>query len=123
MARVLIVDDSTVMVNEIFSFLKEHGIEPLIATNGLEGFEVINGRDDVVLALVDINMRKMDGLSMIEKIRQEIPECKTKFIMMTTEFDRKFKDRGRTLGVVGWIIKPFNKEMALTTIKKMLGHD
>lgn len=122
MAKVLVVDDSTVMVNEIHSFLKENGIEPLIASNGLEGFERLRDTGDISLALVDINMRKLDGLSMIAKVRDEIPECKTQFIMMTTEFDRKFKERGRSLGVIGWIIKPFNKEMALATIKKILGH-
>lgn len=122
MTQVLLVDDSAVTVNEVSSFLKEHGIEALIAANGQEGFEVLAAHGDIPLAIVDVNMPVLDGLSMIEKVRAELPGCSTRFVMLTTEFDRKCKDRGKALGVRGWIIKPFKGEMAIGAIKKLINH-
>ncbi|MEJ2682325.1 MAG: response regulator [Gammaproteobacteria bacterium] len=118
----MLVDDSAVMVNEVSSFLNEHGIDTLIASNGQEGFDLVLKNIDIPLAIVDVNMPVLDGLSMIEKIRKEIPDCKTKFIMLTTEFDRKSKDKGRALGVKGWIIKPFKGDVAIGAIKKLLAN-
>lgn len=120
MTQVLVVDDSAVMVNEVSSFLKNHGIDSVTASNGQDGFDLLMETPDIPLAIVDINMPVMDGLSMIEKIRREAPECATQFIVLTTEFDREYKERGRALGVKGWIVKPFNGDMAIGAIKKLL---
>ncbi|TVZ41688.1 two-component system chemotaxis response regulator CheY [Alteromonadaceae bacterium 2753L.S.0a.02] len=120
MANVLIADDSAVMVNEVSSFLKQHSIDSVIACNGQEGFNILKENLDIPLAIVDINMPVLDGLSMIEKVRNELPDCQTKFIMLTTEFGRESKERGRSLGVKGWIIKPFQGDMVIEAIKKFL---
>jgi len=120
MAQVMLIDDSAVMVNEVSSFLKGHGIDSLIACNGLEGFLLLKEHKDIPLAIVDINMPVMDGLTMIERVRQELPDCTTQFIMLTTEFDRVSKERGKELGVRGWIIKPFRGESVIGTIKKFI---
>lgn len=120
MAQVMLVDDSAVMVNEVSSFLKGHGIDSVIASNGLEGFLLLKEFKNIPLAIVDINMPVMDGLSMIERVRQELPDCITQFLMLTTEFDRATKDRGKELGVKGWIIKPFRGESVIGTIKKFI---
>lgn len=120
MVQVMVADDSAVMVNEVSTFLKEHDIDSLVACNGQECFEILKDRQDIPLAIVDINMPVLDGLSMIEKIRNELPDCKTNFIMLTTEFDRKSKEKGRELGVKGWIIKPFKGDIVIGAIKKYL---
>ena len=122
MPFVLLVDDSAMMVNEVSSFLNTQGIECLVASNGLEGHQILKQRNDIPLAIVDVNMPVLDGLSMIDKVRQELPGCTTSFIMLTTEFDRQLKERGKTLGVKGWIIKPFRGESAIATIRKFLQH-
>ena len=120
MAQVMLIDDSAVMVNEVSSFLKGHGIDSLIACNGLEGLMLLKEHTDIPPAIVDINMPVMDGLTMIERVRQELPNCITQFIMLTTEFDRVSKERGKELGVRGWIIKPFRGESVIGTIKKFI---
>jgi two-component system chemotaxis response regulator CheY len=40
--------------------------------------------------------------------------------MLTTEFDRPSKDRGKSLGVKGWIIKPFKGDIAIGAIKRLI---
>ena len=123
MSFVLLVDDSAMIINEVSSFLHTQGIECHVARNGLEGFQILQARSDIALALVDVNMPVMDGLSMIEKVRQELPECNSRFIMLTTEFDRQLKEHGKALGVKGWIIKPFRGEHAISAIRKFLQHE
>jgi len=123
MPFVLLVDDSAMMVNEVSSFLNAQDIECLVASNGLEGYQTLKSRSDIALAIVDVNMPVMDGLSMIEKVRKELPDCAASFIMLTTEFDREHKERGKTLGVKGWIIKPFRGENAIGIIRKFLQHE
>lgn len=122
MRQILLIDDSAVMVNEVSSFLRDHQIDSIIASNGQEGFDTIRAKPDIPLAIVDVNMPVMDGLTMIEKVRKELPDCTTHFIVLTTEFDRSSKDRGRSLGVTGWIIKPFKGDAAIGPIKKILGY-
>lgn len=123
MPFVLLVDDSAMIVNEVSSFLHTQGIECLVASNGLEGFQTLQSRSDIPLAIVDVNMPVMDGLSMIEKVRRDLPDCTSSFIMLTTEFDRQLKERGKALGVKGWIIKPFRGEHAIAAIRKFLHYE
>lgn len=120
MPQVLICDDAAIIASTVSTFLQAHNIDSIITSNGQECFDVLKVRDDIPLAIVDINMPVLDGLSMIEKVRNELPDCKTHFIMLTTDFDRKSKSRGRDLGVKGWIIKPFRGEIVIETIKKYL---
>ena len=47
MAQVMLIDDSAVMVNEVSSFLKGHGIDSLIACNGLEGLMLLKEHTDI----------------------------------------------------------------------------
>ena len=121
MAQVLLVDDSAVMLNEVSTYLEAHEISTLMAVDGQEGFDLIRQHGAIPLAIVDINMPVMDGMRMIEKVRRELPQCQTRFVMLTTEFDRKCKERGKALGVRGWIIKPFRGDAAIVAIKKLLG--
>ncbi|MEO0442878.1 MAG: response regulator [Pseudomonadota bacterium] len=120
MGPVLIVDDSPSISNEVATFLQRHGIDCTKAATGLEGLQCLRENPYIKLAIVDFNMPEMDGLTMIEEIKKESPDLKTAFIMLTTEFDRAKRDKGKALGLKGWIVKPFNGERAIATIKKLI---
>jgi len=120
MAKVIVVDDSPIVINEVSSFLEKNDINVLHAADGMEGLEVLKDNQDIAIAIVDFNMPNMNGMDMIEKVRIDLPELHTAFIMLTTEFDRELKSKGKKLGVKGWIVKPFNGERAIGVIKKIL---
>ncbi|HEY6527188.1 MAG TPA: response regulator, partial [Cellvibrionaceae bacterium] len=71
------------------------------------------------LVICDVNMPKMDGLTMCEKVRSS-GNTGLPIIMLTTESDPSMKDRGKAAGVKGWIIKPFNGAAALNGIKSLI---
>jgi len=70
--------------------------------------------------LSDVNMPNMDGLTMVEKIRNELGNSTVNIIMLTTESNPSMKERGKAAGVKGWIVKPFRGESVLTAIKKLI---
>jgi two-component system chemotaxis response regulator CheY len=121
-SKILVVDDSAAVRNDVSEFLKSHGIAVEIAVDGLDAFEKLSANvSDFKVAIVDINMPNMDGLTFIEKVNAELEGAQVNFIMLTSEFEGSLKARGKAAGVKGWIVKPFNGSKAIGAIKKMLG--
>jgi two-component system chemotaxis response regulator CheY len=119
MADILVVDDSATVRNEVSSFLSANGISVDTANDGLDGLDKIQ-KGSYKLVICDVNMPRMDGLTMCEKVRAA-GKSSLPIIMLTTESDPSMKERGKAAGVKGWIIKPFNGAAALGGIKSIIG--
>lgn len=120
MAKILAVDDSASMRQMVSFTLKGAGHEVVEASDGLEALNYAKG-NKVDLVLSDVNMPNMDGISLIKELRT-LPDYKfTPLLMLTTESAMDKKQEGKAAGATGWIVKPFNPEQLLTTIKKVLG--
>jgi len=73
------------------------------------------------LVLSDVNMPRMDGITLARELRS-LPSFKfTPILMLTTEAGMNKKQEGKAAGATGWIVKPFNPEQLLATIKKVVG--
>lgn len=118
MAKVLIVDDSSTVRNEVSSYLKNQGIDVATAVDGVDGLAKIQQDSNLKLVLCDVNMPNMDGLTMVEKVKQMGKSIS--IIMLTTESNPNMKQRGKDAGVKGWIVKPFNGDAAIGGIKKLI---
>jgi two-component system chemotaxis response regulator CheY len=121
MANVLVVDDSSTMREIVSSFLSKNGFEVAVATDGRDGLEQLRNDPGIKLIVSDVNMPNMDGLTMAEKVRTELANKSVHIIMLTTEDNPVMRERGRTIGVTGWIVKPFRGEAVLGPFKKMCG--
>jgi two-component system chemotaxis response regulator CheY len=120
MASILAVDDSASMRQMVSFTLKGAGYEVIEAVDGVEALNVAKGRS-VNLVLTDVNMPNMDGISLIKELRA-LPSYKfTPLLMLTTESASDKKQAGKSAGATGWIVKPFNPDQLLATIKKVLG--
>jgi len=119
MAQVLVVDDSSTMRSVVSSFLSSHGFDVTVASDGREG--LIRLREDPAIRLVvsDVNMPNMDGLTMAEKIRTELGNTAVRIVMLTTEANPSLRQRGKELGVTGWIVKPFRGELVLAPFRRL----
>jgi len=63
----------------------------------------------------------MDGISLVRELRG-LPEYKfTPILLLTTETSDAKKQEGKAAGATGWLVKPFDPEALLTTIKRVLG--
>ncbi len=120
MASILAVDDSASMRQMVSFTLKGSGYEVVEASDGVEALAIAKTRS-FDLVVTDVNMPNMDGIELIRELRK-LPSFKfTPLLMLTTESGMDKKQQGKAAGATGWIVKPFNPEQLLATIKKVLG--
>ncbi len=119
MPRILAVDDSPSMRQMVSFTLSSAGYEVTEAEDGAVALNKARGdRFDLVLA--DVNMPNLDGISLIKALR-DLPDYRyTPMLMLTTEAGDGKKQEGRAAGATGWIVKPFNPEQLLATLKRVL---
>ena len=120
MAKILIVDESSTVRDEVATFLKSNGLDVATAVDGKDGLAKLKADAGIRLVIADVNMPNMDGLTMVETIRSELGNSTVNLIMLTTESSPNMKERGKAAGVKGWIVKPFNGAAVVPTLKKMV---
>jgi two-component system chemotaxis response regulator CheY len=117
---VLTIDDSRTMREMLNHALVEAGYRVLQAVDGIEGLEVLQanaGSVDVVIT--DINMPRMDGFGVIEGVRADPAHRATPILVLTTESDAAKKERARSAGATGWIVKPFNPVKLVDAVRRV----
>ncbi len=120
MPTILAVDDSASMRQMVTFTLKGAGFSVIDAVDGVDALSKVKGKS-VDLVLTDVNMPRMDGIALIKELRA-LPNFKfTPILMLTTESGSDKKSEGKSAGATGWIVKPFNPDQLLATIKKVLG--
>lgn len=100
---ILIVEDEQGIRDTVKVFLRNQGYKVFSASNGQEGLEIIN-KNEIHLAIVDIMMPVMDGITMTMKLRQnyDFP-----VIFLSAKSEEIDKITGLNLGADDYITKPF----------------
>jgi len=120
MATILAVDDSASMRQMVTFTLKGAGHDVVEAIDGVDALEKAKSKN-VDLVLTDVNMPRMDGISLIKELRA-LPNYKfIPILTLTTESGSGKKIDGKKAGATGWIVKPFSPDLLLKTINKVLG--
>lgn len=120
MANILAVDDSSSMRQMVTFTLKGAGFGVVEAVDGQDALNKAKTQK-FDLVITDVNMPVMDGIAFIKALRGEANYKFTPVLMLTTESAADKKAEGKAAGATGWIVKPFNPEQLLTTVKKVLG--
>lgn len=115
----LVVDDSATMREMVSYALKQAGFESLTGGNGQEALDKLTGQT-LDLIITDLHMPVMDGLSFIRAVRAREEYKSVPILMLTTESQAEMKAQGKAAGVTGWLVKPFNPEMLLQVIGKVV---
>jgi two-component system chemotaxis response regulator CheY len=120
MATILTVDDSASMRQMVAFTLKGAGHTVLEAEDGQAALDAVKGKK-VDAVVTDVNMPRMDGITLVKSLRA-LPDFKfTPILLLTTESGDNKKAEGKAAGATGWLVKPFNPDQLLATIKKVLG--
>jgi len=120
MAKILAVDDSASMRQMVAFTLKSAGHEVKEAVDGKNALDIAK-KESFNLVLTDVNMPNMDGLQLTKELRS-LPNYKfTPILILTTEAGGDKKMQGKSAGATGWLVKPFNPDQLLATIKRVLG--
>ena len=105
-ARVLIVDDSSLVRLYYRQALETAGFEVDQAINGIEAFEklLVQAFD---LAIVDVNMPRMDGVSFLRALRKMTSEtAELPALIVTTESSAEDAEDARAAGANFYLVKP-----------------
>ena len=116
---ILAVDDSASMRQMVRFTLEAAGYKVLQAEDGVEALQLAK-ESAADLVLTDVNMPRMDGLTLVRELRTLDRYKGIPMLVLTTEAGQETKMRGKQAGATGWIVKPFNPEQLLATIARVL---
>ena len=116
----LVVDDSPTMRQMVALTLTNAGFKVVEAEHGRDAVNKVTGGEKMDIVVTDLNMPEMDGITLIKELRKMAAFRFTPILMLTTESAEDKKKAGKEAGATGWIVKPFNPELMLKVIAKVL---
>ena len=117
--RILIVDDSPTMRSLHSYYLRAAGFEAIEADNGFTALEAL-GHNKCDLALIDVNMPGMDGLTLTRQLRADHRTAKLPVILCTTLVKEADRKAGVEAGANAYITKPPDAAALLEVIERFL---
>jgi sigma-B regulation protein RsbU (phosphoserine phosphatase) len=121
-ARILVVDDEpdlSLLIQQRFrKQIKEDKFQFLFARDGVEALETLKGDESVDIVLTDINMPRMDGLTLLSQINDTFPMLKS--VIVSAYGDMKNIRTALNRGAFDFITKPIDFEDLEITINKTL---
>lgn len=119
MLSVLTVDDSASIRQAIKIALSNGGFEVTGAEDGTDGLARATAAQ-FDLVITDLNMPKMDGLTMTRELRKLPAYAGVPILFLTTEDAGDIKQQAKAAGATGWITKPFAADQLVRIVKKVL---
>lgn len=116
---ILTVDDSASMRMLLKTSLTAQGFRIESANDGQHGLERMHEVKPDLL-ITDINMPRLDGFGLIEKVREQDRHRNLPILVLTTESSDEKKQRARSAGATGWIVKPFHPDKLAAAIRRVL---
>ena len=117
--RILTIDDSKTIRDMLRMTLVDAGYEVLQAVDGQDGVDVMD-RETVDLVITDINMPRMNGYEVVRNLRDRPALKGLPILVLTTESDVDKKNLAREAGATGWMVKPFDPDRLVATVRKVI---
>lgn len=117
--KILVVDDSTIILKLITVILGKSGYEVKHALDGREALGQLDGRD-FDLVITDLNMPHVDGISLTKEVRKMDGYSTVPIVMLTSESRSSVKTEAYAAGVTSYIVKPFVVPTFLALINQLL---
>ncbi len=116
---VLIVDDCATTRRLVGLYLKQEGFALVQAENGLEALEKL-AQAPVDLVITDMNMPRMDGVSLTRALKQDQAYASIPVVMLTTEDAATEREHGMAAGAAAYLVKPVNQQLLVREVKRVL---
>ena len=119
MQKLLLIEDETLIRENLAELLTLNGFAVYVAANGKEGI-VQATKQEPDLILCDVMMPEMDGFQTLEVIRANPSLSHTPFLFLTAKADMTDTRKGMALGADDYLTKPFTMDTLLTAIRARL---
>ena len=123
MLKVLVVDDSKVMRRMVVRSLELSGLEiseVQEAESGTDALDVLH-RMWIDVVLCDVHMPKMSGVELVRRMSEDRLTASVPVVMVSSDRNQAQIDELHSLGVRGYVIKPFQPEALARTVQQVLG--
>lgn len=117
--RVLVVDDSATVREQVSRALSAAGFEVVEASDGRAGADLIASDRALSLVIADVNMPCMNGIEMLEEVRRSPATATLPVLMLTTEGQPALMRRAKAAGAAGWIVKPFQVPQLVAAVQRL----
>ncbi|EHJ48297.1 response regulator receiver protein [Solidesulfovibrio carbinoliphilus subsp. oakridgensis] len=117
---ILVVDDQLPMRKTIAYILRQLGLKDIhLAEDGEAAWKILNATS-VDLVLLDWNMPRLSGLSLLERIRKSEDYARLPVVMVTAEANEEHILAAVGAGVTNYVVKPFTPETLARKIREAL---
>ena len=119
--KVLVVDDSATVRQQVAQVLTKVGFEVLEAADGQIGADMINGDGSINVVICDVNMPRVNGIEMVINVKSNQKNADLPILMLTTDGQPALIKKAKEAGARGWIVKPFNPAQLVAAVQKLAG--
>jgi two-component system chemotaxis response regulator CheY len=115
--KILVVDDSPTIRQQVTAALSQAGFATVEACDGVDALAKVDPTTSMMIC--DVNMPRMGGLDLIEKMHGDPRWAAVPVVMLTTEGNPAHIARAKAAGAKGWIIKPFKADLLVAAVQKL----
>ncbi|HEU5205092.1 MAG TPA: ATP-binding protein [Candidatus Limnocylindrales bacterium] len=115
--RVLVVEDDAGTRELVRQALESNGYVVEVAPDGKKALDVV-AADPPALVILDVMLPVLDGFSVVERIKAELPDGGPPVVMLTIVDE---PERAARLGVEAYLHKPFDTDELIRRVRRLLG--
>ncbi len=121
MARILVIEDDSMLRLMLQQMLEHNGHNVLVASDGMEATRLYQKHSDIDLIVTDVLMPEKDGLEVIMEIRNKLPQVKIIAISGGGRISHTdYLIAARRLGAHATLSKPFARQELMDAINSLL---
>lgn len=117
---ILIVDDDAELLNLVVDIFEETNHKVITATSGKDAIDLIQQNLDIGIIFVDLKMPAMTGFQFISTLKSMGLADQRAIVILTGNTDKDNLAKGVDLGVESWVSKPFDPQLLLNTVEKLV---
>ncbi len=119
MSKILIIEDDNYTLRALQSRLEREDFEVITAESGQRGLELARESHPLLIVL-DLVKPDIDGLEVLERLRQDVVTWDTPVVILTARQDAQSRERSQELGALRFFRKPFSPWRLALEIKRLL---
>jgi two-component system chemotaxis response regulator CheY len=117
--RILVVDDSATVRQQVKLALTQAGFDVVEAIDGQDGVAKITSSNDISAVICDVNMPRKSGIELLEEVKAKPQYNALPILMLTTEGQPALVKRAKAAGASGWVVKPFKANLLISAVEKL----